>query len=179
MLPALFVALCVIFRVIPHPPNLAPVGATAVFAGRTMPARAALLLVFVAMAVGDVALARVHGYPAFSFVTPFVYAGFGVQALLGRLLRARRGGALVAAAGGALGFFVLSNLGVWLASGMYARSVDGLVACYGAALPFLGRSLVGDALWTAALSLAYQAAARRLGRRPGWVLVPVRESTVA
>ncbi|MCU0683090.1 MAG: hypothetical protein MUF34_12725 [Polyangiaceae bacterium] len=179
MLPALFIALCVVFRVLPHPPNLAPVGATAVFAGRTMSVRAALLLVVVAMAVSDIALARVHGYQAFSAVTPFVYAGFGAQALLGRLLRARRGGALVAAAVGALAFFVLSNAGVWLASGMYARSADGFVACYVAALPFLGRSLLGDALWTAALSLAYQAAARRLEGRPGWVPVPVREIAAA
>jgi hypothetical protein len=36
MLPTLLVILCVVLRVLPHPPNLAPVGAAAVFAGRTL-----------------------------------------------------------------------------------------------------------------------------------------------
>lgn len=33
-------------------------------------------------------------------------------------------------------FFVVSNLGVWLYSGMYAINWDGLVKCYNLALPF-------------------------------------------
>ncbi|HEU4404680.1 MAG TPA: DUF6580 family putative transport protein [Polyangiaceae bacterium] len=172
MLPALFVALCVVFRVLPHPPNVAPVGATAVFAGRTMTLRGALCLVAVAMIAGDLALAHAHGYRAFGAVTPFVYAGFGAQALLGRLGRARKGGVLAAAAGGALAFFALSNFGVWLVSGMYAHTAGGLASCYAAALPFLGRTLLGDVVWSAALWLAYRPAAARLERRPGWV--PVR-----
>lgn len=175
MLPTLFVALCVAFRILPHPPNVAPVGATAVFAGRTMSPRAALGVVALALVAGDVALAYVHGYRAFGAVTPFVYGGFGAQALLGRWLRSRRGGALVAAAAGALAFFGLSNFGVWLASGMYAHSLDGLVTCYAAALPFLGRTLLGDVAWTAALCLSYRPVASRLERRPGWVPVPARE----
>ena len=36
MLPILMLVGCVVLRLIPHPPNFAPVGATSVFAGRTM-----------------------------------------------------------------------------------------------------------------------------------------------
>ena len=45
MLPVLLVAVCVVLRVVPHPPNFAPVGASAVLAGRTLRPVAALALV--------------------------------------------------------------------------------------------------------------------------------------
>ena len=172
MLAILMVIGCVVLRVVPHPPNFAPVGATSVIAGRTMPAWLAIATVFVAMAIADVALAHLHGYPAVSWVTPFVYGGFAVQALLGRALRQRRGGAIGAAVLGACAFFVLSNLGVWAMGGLYAPTPAGLSACYIAALPFFGATLVSDVMWTVALSLAYRAIARRLERRRSWVLVP-------
>lgn len=76
MLPALLVLLCVVLRVVPHPPNFAPVGATAVFAGRNLPPGRAIGLVVLAMLASDAALARLHGYPIFDAVTPFVYGGF-------------------------------------------------------------------------------------------------------
>ncbi len=178
MLPILFVALCVLLRVVPHPPNFAPVGATAVFAGRTMRPWMALGLVFLAMFVGDLLLARLHGYPVVSLVTPFVYGGFAVQAMLGRWLRSRRGGAIGAALLGAGVFFVLSNLGVWIASGLYPHTVTGFVVCYVASLPFLGGTVLGDLVWTVILSVAYRAAAVRVEDRREWVPVPIREIAV-
>lgn len=175
MLPALLVALCVLLRIVPHPPNVAPVGATAVFAGRTLHPIYAMFVVGVAMFVGDLFLARLHGYAPVSLVTPFVYGGFLLQILLGRLLRKKKGGAILAALSGALGFFVLSNLGVFIASGMYPHSGRGFVTCYVAALPFLGRTILGDVLWTLILMAAYKPLAVRLETRRGFVPVPVRD----
>lgn len=179
MLPTLLVALCVVLRIVPHPPNFAPVGATAVFAGRTLRPWPAIGLVIAAMFAGDAALAWLHGYAVVSAVTPFVYGGFLAQALLGRALRSKRGGAVGAAVFGALAFFVLSNLGVWAAGGLYPRTSAGLVACYLAALPFLGGSLLGDVAWTMVLSLAYRPLAARLATRRLWVPVaPVELATL-
>lgn len=175
MLPALLVVLCVVLRVAPHPPNFAPVGATAVFAGRTLKPWAALALVAAAMFVGDVVLARLHGYAVLSPVTPFIYGGFFVQALLGRALRSKRGGAVGAAVLGALAFFVLSNLGVWVEGMLYPRTAGGLLACYLAALPYLGWSLLGDVAWTVTLSMAYRPLAARWAARRRWVPVPLEE----
>lgn len=175
MLPVVLVGLCVALRILPHPPNFAPAGATAVFAGRTMKPWAATTLVIVAMFVGDAALALLRGYPLVSAVTPFVYGGFVVQAAIGRRLRARRGGAIAAAVLGACAFFVLSNFGVWVGAGMYALDLGGLAACYVAALPFLGATLLGDVIWTVILSVAYRPLAARLESRRGWVPVPAAE----
>ncbi|PID81498.1 hypothetical protein CSB20_02755 [bacterium DOLZORAL124_64_63] len=174
MLPVLMVVLCVVFRVVPHPPNFAPVGAAAVMSGRTMSGGKALLLVAVAMFLGDAALARIHGYSVVSSVTPFVYGGFFVQTFLGRLLRSRPGGTIAAAGLGAVAFFLLSNFGVWLASGMYPRTLAGLGACFTAAIPFFGGTLAGDVVWVLILNGLYRQVAGRLEHRPGWVPVPVR-----
>jgi hypothetical protein len=177
MLPMLMIVLCVVFRVLPHPPNFAPVGASAVFAGRTMKPAAAALTIIAAMFASDLALASLHGYSLFSLVTLFVYAGFMAQVALGRLLRKTKGGALGASLGGSLSFFALSNFGVWVASSSYMHNTEGLLTCYMAALPFLGGTLAGDLVWTAILSLLYQPAASRLEDKPGWVPVSLKEMT--
>ncbi len=178
MLPVLMVVLCVVFRVVPHPPNFAPVGATAVFAGRTLRPWIAMSLVAGAMFLGDLILARVHGYPAVSSVTPFVYGGFFVQALLGSRWRSKKGGALAAAGVGSFFFFLLSNFGVWIGGGMYPLTTSGLVDCYVAAVPFYGATLAGDLVWMLVLGLVYRAAAKRLAGRPFWVPVPTRDLAV-
>jgi hypothetical protein len=175
MFPTIILVLCVVLRIVPHPPNFAPVGASAVFAGRTLKPWMAMLLVAGAMFVGDVVLARQHGYAVLSFVTPFVYGGFFVQALLGRALRSRKGGAIGAAASGSVAFFVLSNFGVWVAGSMYPHTQAGLLECYVAALPFFGATIVGDIVWTIVLSLAYRPLAKRLEPRARWVPVPTKE----
>lgn len=48
---------------------------------------------------------------------------------------------------GPTSFFLMSNFAVWLTSGMYPRTGEGLIACYVAALPFHG--LEKDLLSTA------------------------------
>lgn len=165
MLPAILVSLCVVLRILPHPSNFAPVGATAVFAGRTLRPSAAIPLVLAAAFAGDAALSITRGYPLVSGVTPFVYAAFVVQALVGYVLRSRRAGAVAAAVIGSCAFFALSNFGVWLAGSMYPRDTHGLAACYVAALPFFGATLVSDVVWTVILSAAYRALATVLSRR--------------
>ena len=171
VLPLAMILVCVVLRVVPHPPNVAPVGATAVLAGRTLPRHFAIAVVLIAMFIGDALLAWLHGYPLVSWVTPFVYAGFAVQALLGRALRRVRGGAIGAALLGSCAFFVFANVGVWIASGMYPHTPAGLSACFVAAIPFFGPTIASDVVWTIALSLAYKALARRLSS-PRWSFVP-------
>src|SRR5262249_57972260 len=97
MLPILMLLGCVVLRLVPHPPNFAPVGASSVFAGRTMRLGSGIVFTIAAMLISDFALAMLKGIPAFSIGTPFIYAGFVVQLLFGRWLRSVRGGALGAA----------------------------------------------------------------------------------
>ncbi|HEY5925808.1 MAG TPA: DUF6580 family putative transport protein [Kofleriaceae bacterium] len=169
MLAVLLVLVCAFCRVIPHPPNFAPVGATAVLAGRTLRPLPAIALTLAAMALADIALAALHGWQPFGIGTLFIYGGFAAQVLIARALRQRRGGALAAAVLGATVFFALSNFGVWVLGGLYPRTFDGLVTCYVAALPFYGSTLIGDVVWTIALVLAWRSLAKPLARSTAWV----------
>jgi len=161
MLAVFLIFVCTVVRVVPHPPNFAPVGATAVLAGRTLRPALAIAVTLAAMAVSDLLLAWIHGWRPFGPVTLFVYGGFAAQVLLARALRRVRGGAIGAALLGGTVFFVLSNLGVWLFGSMYPPTAAGLAACYVAALPFYAVTLVGDVAWTIVLVLAWQTATRR------------------
>lgn len=155
MISTLMILLCVAARIVPHPPNLTPVGATAVFAGRTLSLPRAILVTLTAMFLSDLALAALRGYPLFHVGTLFVYAGFAVQIILGAALRQRRGGALLAAGAGSLAFFALSNFGVFLGT-LYPHTLAGLGTCYAMALPFFGGTLIGDLAWTVVLTQVHR-----------------------
>src|SRR3989304_1645568 len=133
-------------RLVPHPANFTPVGAMSLFAGARIPGWQAYLIPLVLMAVTD----SIFGYSA---TIPFIYGSFLLNVWIGRrLLRKanfRRLGPVVLL--GSLQFFLLTNAGVWLTSGMYPHTGAGLLACYIAAIPFFGRTLAGDLLYSGAL----------------------------
>jgi hypothetical protein len=165
MFYALTLVLCVSVRFLAHPYNLTPVGASSIFAGRTLPLPWAIALTWIGMFLGNLGLSYLRGYPVMDATSPFVFGAFALQVVLGRLLRDVRGGALMAAFSGGLLFFVISNLGVFLASGLYPHTREGLLLCYAAALPFLRNMLAGDLIWTVALMPVYRwASSLRMGR---------------
>lgn len=134
-------------RLIPHPPNFTPIAALALFGGATFSdKRIAVLLPLAAMALSDVIL-------GFSWMTPVIYASFVLITCLGFLLRRQSGAARIAGASvaGAVLFFVVTNAAVWLGGGLYPKTLEGLGACYIAALPFFGNTLGSDLLYTALL----------------------------
>jgi hypothetical protein len=62
---------------------------------------------------------------------------------------------------GPTSFFVLSNFPVWYSSGMYPRTMQGLVACFVAALPFYRNDLLSTTL-VAGLAFGVPILVRRL-----------------
>ncbi len=141
-----FLAVGALVRFIPHPYNLTPLTAMALFAGASLPAPVALVLAVGALFVGDVAL----GWVAQNLMG---YLAIGLTVLLG--LGVRRGRRPVAITGAALSgsliFFLLSNFGVWLEGLLYPKTWAGLVACYVAGIPFYRHQLLGDLAYTALL----------------------------
>lgn len=133
-------------RLLPHPPNVAPIAAMALLGGAMLPRPQAFLAPLAALFLSDLFIGLHSGMP-------FVYGAFAMVVLLGGLLREERGVSRLAAVtlAGSVLFFAVTNLGVWLSSGMYPANLGGLQACYAAALPFFRNSLLGDAFFTAAL----------------------------
>ncbi len=152
------VAVVAAARLLPHPPNLTPVIALALFCGAALSSRMLAIGVTLAvMLLTDLWLGWHESLLA-------VYAALAVVALLGHRIAVQSPALRIAGHGlaGALVFFVLSNLAVWAFSGMYAHSLEGLWACYLMALPFFGNTLAGTALY----GLLLFAAARRLAPAP-------------
>ena len=158
-------------RLIPHPANFTPVGSLSLFAGSRMAGWQAYFIPLLLMAVTDPIIGYAYGFAAYSATTPFIYASFLINVWIGqRLLRnvnfLRLGSVVMLAS---LQFFLLTNVGVWLNSGMYAKSFSGLLACYIAAIPYYGRTLAGD-LFYAAVFFGLYTMAKRLTRPAGATL---------
>ncbi|WP_374763273.1 DUF6580 family putative transport protein [Yunchengibacter salinarum] len=149
-------------RLIPHPWNISPVGASGLFAGAHLPLWRAWLVPVLPMLMADLLL----GFYDWQSMA-FVYAGFAASVLVGRLMlaRAQKPGRVAAAvAVNAALFFLLSNLGPVLA-GFYPLTGEGILAAYVAGLPFLAASLIGDGAYAVVLFGGYA-----LARDRGWLL---------
>ncbi len=156
------IALAAVSRLIPHPHNFTPVGAIALFGAAYFPKKwAAILVPFMAMWMSDLFLNNVtyarmfpEYYQGFQwFGSAWVYGAFLLIGLMG-MLTLRKVNALRvggSAIGASLLFFVVTNLGVWLGSNMYPQNLSGLGACFVAAIPFFGNTLLGDLAYSAVL----------------------------
>jgi len=166
------VALCVVTRLASteglFPPNFAAVGAAAMMAGFILRRRwLALATPVTAMLTADLLI----GFYDWRMMA-VVYASFLVPVGIGLAIRASgRSGLRLAgwlgagAVGNSLVFFGASNLAHWAFTGMYAKTLGGLVACYSAGLPFYKYTLAGDATFTLVLFGSW-ALARQVRPRP-------------
>ena len=155
------IVLGVLSRLIPHPPNMtAVVGVSLLGAYAIRNAWLAALVPLAVMALADIVL-------GWHSAMLFTYAGMLGAFAIGRWLLPRvsavrlTGAALLSS----LVFFLVSNFGVWL-GGYYGPGLEGLIACYAAAIPFWGNSLVGDIGSTAILFGLYLFARRYTGPQP-------------
>ena len=148
-------ALAVLSRLLPHPPNFTALDAIAIYAGvRLADTRAGFLMLFLAMLIAD-------AFIGFHSLLPLVYGCLAFTFLLGRLARGR-GVIAIGAAGftGATVFFALTNLAVWWGSGMYTQDGAGLATCFTAALPFYQWTLLGLVCYGSLLWVVDEAARR-------------------
>jgi hypothetical protein len=56
---------------------------------------------------------------------------------------------------------LLSNFGVWAAGTMYPKTIEGLMACYVAGIPFLKGTLLGDLFYSGVLFGAFALAQKQ------------------
>jgi hypothetical protein len=145
-------------RLLPHPPNVTPLGASSLFAGARVNSWMAYLLPILVMAATD---PLVGGYTS---ATPVIYLCFLISVWIGRRVRStdsplRIGGACLLSS---MQFFLLTNFATFMFGTMYAKSLAGLATCYAAALPFYGLTLLGDLFFTAAIFGAYALLSRNI-----------------
>lgn len=150
-------------RLIPHPWNMAPIGAVGLFSGARLGGWLALALPLLIRAATDVAKLKIDGLTIkeplmyFAFVGP-TYLSLAISVWMGKYLRGtespwRIGGLAVASS---LQFFFITNFGSWLMSPLssspdYPFTLQGLALCFAAGVPFYPWTLLGDLLYTCAL----------------------------
>ena len=135
------------FRLLPHPPNVSPVAAIALFGGAYFAdKRVAFLVPFLALLLSDILLG-LHE------TMVYVYGGFALTVVIGFWIRKNITISRVtfSAVGSSVLFFLVTNLGAWITSGLYPMTVDGLLQAYVAAIPFFQNSLLGNLVFTALL----------------------------
>ena len=137
------VILLSLFRFIPHPPNVTPITAMALFAGAFFVNRKlAFIVPLAAMILSDLVL-------EFHSTVWYVYAGVMIAVLIGSALNqisVYKVG--VAAFVASITFFLITNFGAWLHHDMYTQNFSGLLQAYVAGLPFLRNSLIANLLFS-------------------------------
>src|SRR5713226_3212289 len=126
IMPYLYVLAAIALRLAPHPWNVTPLGAMFLFSGATFRSRRdALLVPLTALVLSDYAVIHFLYQGRFGWFSPFTWGAFLLVGLLGWTLRNKITVARVAGVSllGSVTFFVVSNFGVWLRSGMYPKSV--------------------------------------------------------
>lgn len=148
------VALAVILRALPHPPNFAPIAALALFGGVYFSKKIGLIVPILAMIISDF---FISGFYNFTLMVS-VYGSFLLCVALGFWLKKHKrwytvlGSSLLCS----VLFFIITNFAVWLFTSWYTRTLSGLIQCYTMAIPFFRNTLFGDFFYVIAFFGLYE-----------------------
>jgi hypothetical protein len=138
-------------RLIPHPPNFAPIAAMALFGGAYFNKKwAAFFVPLVAMFITDLIL-------GFHETMWAVYLSFALIVVIGMSMIKQKkiGNIFFASVISSVMFFIITNFGLWLSTSYYAKTSAGLAACYTAAIPFFHQTLLSDLFFVGVLFGSY------------------------
>ena len=137
------IIVAILSRLIPHPPNFTPVTAVALFSIINFKNKyIAVLIPIICLFLSDLIL-------GISLINLFVYFSFilisGIGYLLGKInIKSVLLSSFV--------FFLFTNFGVWLIG--YPKTLEGLITCYIAAIPFFGWTIAGDLFYSYSAKLS-------------------------
>ncbi len=149
--PLSIVFLAAFMRIVPHPVNVAPIAAMALFGGVYLDKKYALIVPLVAMFASDLFL-------GFHASMPMVYASFIITGLIGLWVRSRKSvpTVLIASLSSSIIFFLLTNFNYWYAASLYPKTFVGIIESYTMALPFFRNTLLGDLLYVGVFFGGYE-----------------------
>lgn len=144
---ASIIILAVLSRLVPHPPNFAPITGIALFSSKKINNKLfGVLLPIIPLFISDL-------FIGISFINIFVYLSFVIIYFLGSI-SSKIGVKLVFLS--SVIFFILTNLGVWYLG--YPRNVEGLITCFTLAVPFFVNTILGDLFYSFIFFRSYKAA---------------------
>ena len=167
---ALMVLIAALSRLLPHPPNFAPIGAMALFGAAYFSQKHfAFIIPIIAMWISDLILNNVVYGQYFNHFVWFYqgcYWTYGAFILIGTigfitLQRVKPKNILFASILASISFFLVSNFGVWASGIMYTKDFSGLLTCYSAGLLFFKNTLMGDLVYSGILFGVFEIAQRK------------------
>lgn len=161
--PTVWILIVMVFaaafiRLIPHPPNFAPISAMALFGGAYFRKKSfAFAIPLAAMFLTD----AIIGFHSGMWV---VYLSFAIIVVIGMLMlkKVNVKNVVLASLSASLSFFIITNFGVWAFGTMYPKNITGLVECYIAAIPFIQNTIVGDLFFSALMFGIFEYAKTKL-----------------
>lgn len=141
----IFAIIGVSSRILHHVPNFTPIVGLALFISYQWKPKHSIFFVLSTMFISDLVI----GYDSIQ-MRILVYSSLILPSFLGVLIRNPKTfehkyfhifGYSMASS---VFFYIVTNFGVWLWSGMYEHTVEGLLFCYTMALPFFKNTILGD-----------------------------------
>ena len=144
-------------RLLPHPENVAPIAAIALFGGAKFERKwLAFLIPALALLVSDAIIGFYAGMGV-------VYASFAVITCIGLTLRKHKNtpAIILASLGSSVIFFLITNCSFLVSHTPYPTGMEGLMMSYEAGIPYFRNTLLGDLFYNALLFGGFALAERR------------------
>ena len=145
ILVATIIILAVLSRLVPHPPNFAPITGIALFSSKKINNKLfSVCLPIIPMFISDL-------FIGISFINIFVYLSFIIIHFLGSISPKIHVNTVFLSS---VIFFILTNLGVWYLG--YPKNIEGLITCFTVAVPFFVNTILGDLFYSFILFRSYK-----------------------
>ena len=137
-------------RLIPHPPNITPIIAVAIMSSFFFKnIYLSIVVLLTSMFLADIFIGFYDGifftYISLVLIT-FVFFKINNKINIKSLFIFGFFGSLI--------FYLVSNFGFWLVSGIYEKNINGLITCYILAIPFFKNTLISTIVFSYAAFFA-------------------------
>jgi hypothetical protein len=140
-----------LIRLLPHPPNFAPIAAMALFGGAYFSnKKLAFIIPLAALFLTDAIL-------GFHYLMSAVYVSFALIVVIGMTVKSINvKNVFLASVSASVSFFILTNTAEWAFGVMYPKTAAGLAMCFTAAIPFFHYTLLGDLFFVSVIFGAFE-----------------------
>lgn len=156
-------------RLIPHAPNVTPIGALALFGAAYFSRKSLALLVpalaiFLSSLVINNVVYQPESFMWMDINFPAQILAFGLIGMMAffSLKKINVKSVAMGSISASLIFFVVTNFSTWLTDSMYPMNFSGLMLCYEMAIPFFWNTLAGDLVYVTVLFGGYELVSRQV-----------------
>ncbi len=150
------ILVAVVSRFIPHPPNFTPILAICMFSGIMFQDKKLSFLIPIIMMVISDAFLGFHNNLFWVYGTLLLIVGMGIY----MQDKVKLPTVILGVTSSSIGFFLITNFGVWLGSISYPQTLSGLALCYTAGIPFLKNTILSNFLFSGIFFAVYSIVSR-------------------